>query len=61
MKTYIRRQQHKNLNTKTQKRTTTEVSPWNDHLYKTTGGLKSILHGHNLPHPQHLEWFITFS
>ena len=23
-------------------RTTTEVSPWNDHLYKITGGLKLV-------------------
>ena len=28
-------------------RTTKEVLPWNDQLYKITGGLKSILHGHN--------------
>ena len=50
LKTYIRHQQRKNVQIPKHKtkRTTTEVSPWNDHLYKITGGLKSILHGHNL-------------
>ena len=52
MKTYIRRQQHINFKhqdiKQKKKRTATEVSPWNDKSYKITGGLKSILHGHNL-------------
>ena len=30
------------------KRTITEVSPWNDQLNKITGGLKLVLHDHNL-------------
>ena len=51
MKTYIRRQQHKKFfytpRHKT-KRTTTEVSTWNDQQHKVTGGLKPVLHGHNL-------------
>ena len=50
MITYIRRQQHKTIKTPRHKtiRTTTEVSPWTDQLYKITCGLKSILQIPNL-------------
>ena len=51
MKAYIRRQQQNNLNTKTQNKKNHHIlSPWNDQQYKITGGLKSVLHGHNLTH-----------
>ena len=33
---------------KKKKKNTTEVSPWNDQQDKVTGGLKPVLHGHNL-------------
>ena len=52
MKTYIRLKQHKNSTPKHKTiRTTTEVSPWNDQLYKITGGgggLKPVLQASNL-------------
>ena len=40
MKTYIRLKQHKHSTPKHKTiRTTKEVSPWNEQLYKITGGL----------------------
>ena len=40
MKTHIRCKEHKNSTPRHKtKRTTTEVSPWNDQKYKNTGGL----------------------
>ena len=49
MKTYIRFKQHKNSTPKHKTNgTTTEVSPWNDQLYKLTRGLKPVLMVPNL-------------
>ena len=56
MKTYIRCKQHKNSTSKhIIIKTSTEVSPWNDQLYKNTGELKLVLQAY--PHPQLLQWF----
>ena len=47
MKTHFRRKQHKKSTPRHKTtRTTTEVSPWNDQLYKITGRLKLVLRDH---------------
>ena len=63
MKTYIRLKQHKNSTPKHKTfRTTTEALPWNDQLYKITGGGGGVTRFTGpLRYPHLLQWFTKFS